>query len=193
MLMVLKRNLTDAQRVMLKDYLLERLANDELPRGTLQAAAVEFSVTRQTCSRLWKAWGVARATALNGKWDVKSGPKGSGCGHKYNRDDVAQAVRDLPLRQRTTVRLLEGALAISKSTVNQAPPSRTSLFRKLRITNFYMIYELYMYILYIDIYWRHIFLGLSNLLSRSTNCTRCHTYSGTPENGFVTLILGQRE
>jgi hypothetical protein len=117
--MVLRKNLTDDQRVMLKDYLLERLANGELPRGTLKAAAVEFSVTRQTCSRLWQAWGVALATALNGEWDVKSGKKGSGCGLKYNRDDVAQAVRDLPLRQRSTVRLLEGALAISKSTVHR--------------------------------------------------------------------------
>ena len=52
-LMVNRKNLTDAERVRLKDYLLEHLANDELPRGMLMAAAVEFSVTRQTCSRLW--------------------------------------------------------------------------------------------------------------------------------------------
>jgi hypothetical protein len=33
--MVLRKNLTDAQHVMLKDYLLERLANGELPKGEL--------------------------------------------------------------------------------------------------------------------------------------------------------------
>ena len=40
--------------------------------------------------------------ALNGEWDVTSGKKGSGRNLKYNRDDVAQAVREIPLRQRST-------------------------------------------------------------------------------------------
>jgi hypothetical protein len=43
--MVNRKNLTDEQQVRLKDYLLEHLANDELPRGILQAASVEFSIT----------------------------------------------------------------------------------------------------------------------------------------------------
>jgi hypothetical protein len=54
--MVNRKNLTDKQCVRLKDYLLEHLANDKLPRGILKLVAVKFSVTRQTCSRLWKGW-----------------------------------------------------------------------------------------------------------------------------------------
>jgi hypothetical protein len=33
--MVIRKNLTDGQRVRLKDYLLEHLANGKLPRGIL--------------------------------------------------------------------------------------------------------------------------------------------------------------
>jgi hypothetical protein len=46
--MVNRKNLTDEQLVRLNDYLLEHLANNELPRGILKAGSVEFSVTRQT-------------------------------------------------------------------------------------------------------------------------------------------------
>jgi hypothetical protein len=56
----------------------------------LKAVAAEFSVTHQTCSRLWKGWHASHATALNGEWVMTSGKKGSGHGLKYNQDDVAQ-------------------------------------------------------------------------------------------------------
>jgi hypothetical protein len=57
--------------------------------------------------------------ALNGEWDVTLGKKGSGHGGlKYNHDDVAEAVRAIPLRHRSTIWLLEGALAISKGTIH---------------------------------------------------------------------------
>jgi hypothetical protein len=52
---------------------------------------------------------------------VTLGKKGSGYGLKYNRDGVAVAVRDLPIRHRSAIWLLggQGALAIcSKSTMH---------------------------------------------------------------------------
>jgi hypothetical protein len=98
---------------------LEHLANGKIPRGTLKLAVVKFSVTRQTISRLWKGWCVAHTTALNGEWDVTSGKKASGRGLNYNHDEGAEAVHDLPLRQRSTIWLLEGALLISKSTIHR--------------------------------------------------------------------------
>jgi hypothetical protein len=91
-----RTNLIEGQRVRLKDFLLERLKNGKLPRGTLKLAAVKFSITHQ--SRLWKGWCVAHTTALNGEWDVASGKKAYGRGLKYNFDEVAEAVHDLPLR-----------------------------------------------------------------------------------------------
>ncbi len=55
-----------------------------------------FHYSTNLGSRLWKGWCAARAMALNGLWDVTSGKKGTGRGHKYNRDDFAQAVGKLP-------------------------------------------------------------------------------------------------
>jgi hypothetical protein len=59
--MVNRKNLTDEQCLRLKNFLLEHLANDELPRGILKAASVQFSVTHHTCSRLRKGWHAACA------------------------------------------------------------------------------------------------------------------------------------
>jgi hypothetical protein len=78
--MVNRKNLIDGQCVRLKDYLLERLTNGKLPRGTFRLAAVKFSITPQTIFRLWKGWSVAHANALNGEWDVPTGKKASGWG-----------------------------------------------------------------------------------------------------------------
>jgi hypothetical protein len=91
------------------------MLGSELAWGILQAASVKFSITRQTLSRLWKGWRAACATALNGEWGVTSKKKGTGRGLKYNCDDIAQAVCELPLRSRSTVQLLEGALHISST------------------------------------------------------------------------------
>jgi hypothetical protein len=117
--MVNRKKLTNKQPVRLKDYLLEHLTNSMMPHGTFGDAAAEFSVTRQTVFRLWKGWRASHATALNGEWDVTSGKKGTDHCLKYYCDDVAQAVCECPLRSRSTVtvRLLEGALTISRGTI----------------------------------------------------------------------------
>jgi hypothetical protein len=65
--MVNRKNLTDEQRIRLKNYLLEHLANDVMPHGISREAALEFSVMQQTVFRLWKGWRASHATALNGE------------------------------------------------------------------------------------------------------------------------------
>jgi hypothetical protein len=116
--MVNRNNLIDSHCVRLKAYLLEHLANGKLPRGTFRLAAVKFSVTRQTIFRLWKGWSVAHTNNLNGEWDVTTGKKASCRGLKYNCEQIAEGVCELPLRHRSTIRLLEGTLFISKSTIH---------------------------------------------------------------------------
>jgi hypothetical protein len=100
---MVNRKIADKQRIRLKDYLLEHLANDELPRGILKAVAG------------YEKGGMRH----NVPQDVTSGKKGSGFGLKYNHDDIAQAVPEIPLRHRSTVWLLEGALAISRGTIHR--------------------------------------------------------------------------
>jgi hypothetical protein len=57
-------------------------------------------------------------TALNGEWDVTTGEKDSGQGLKHNCEQIAEAARELPLRHRSAIQLLEGVLSISKSTIH---------------------------------------------------------------------------
>jgi hypothetical protein len=82
--MVTRKNLTDKQRIRLKDYLSEHLVNGLLPRGIFGVAAIEFSVARPTVSRLWKLRHASHATAFNGEWDVTSGKKSCGRWLKYS-------------------------------------------------------------------------------------------------------------
>ncbi len=97
---------------------MEHLVNGMMPHGTFRDAAVEFPVAQQTVFRLWKEWHASHATALNGEWDVTFGNKGSCCGLAYNHDKIAQAVCEIPLRQRSTVWLLQGALTILQGTIH---------------------------------------------------------------------------
>jgi hypothetical protein len=52
--MIQRKNLVQKQREGLFCFLLERIENNELCRGAIQAGAIEFSVMRGTLSRLWK-------------------------------------------------------------------------------------------------------------------------------------------
>ncbi len=117
--MVNRTNLTVVQRHRLKDFLLERLDNGVLRRGSIRDASVFMSVSPGTVSRLWRRWTVAHTNALNGEWDVTTGKKSNGRPIKYPRDGFVQAVRQLPFRNRGTVRLIEGSVGVSSSTIHR--------------------------------------------------------------------------
>jgi hypothetical protein len=65
--MVKRTNLTVNDCQSLKDFLLERVNNGQLRRGSIAKGAM--------VSRLWPQWNVAHANALNGEWNVASGKK----------------------------------------------------------------------------------------------------------------------
>jgi hypothetical protein len=90
-LMVNRKNLSDGQRVRLKDYLLEHFANGKLP-SLLNLFQVMERVECGTCNGL--------------KWRMGCdiGKKASGDGLEYNCDDVAKTQ--------------EHHLALGGSTVN---------------------------------------------------------------------------
>ena len=117
--MVNRTNLTAADRQKLKDFLLERLENGALRRGSITEGAVLVSVSPGTVSRLWRRWSLAHLNALNGEWDVTSGKKANSRPVKYLRDGFIDAVRELPLRSRSTVRLIQGAVGVSKTTIHR--------------------------------------------------------------------------
>jgi hypothetical protein len=117
--MVTRTNLADVDRRRLKDFLLERLEDGVLTRGAIRDGAVLVGVTHCTVSRLWRKWKVAHENALNGVWDVTTGKKANGRPVKYPREGFVQAVRELPYRSRGTVRLIEGAIGVSATTIHR--------------------------------------------------------------------------
>jgi ribosomal protein S26 len=117
--MVKRRNLNVNDRQLLKDFLLERVENGQLRRGSIPDGAVLVSVSIGMVSRLWRQWNVGHANALNGEWNVTSGKKANGRPVKYPRDKFVLAVREVPLCNRSTVRRLQGTLGVSKTTIHR--------------------------------------------------------------------------
>ena len=117
--MVKRTNLTVEDRQFLKDFLLERVEGGQLRRNSIRDGAVLVSVSMSTVSRLWQRMKDTHAIALNGQWDVTSGKTNNGRPVKYPRDEFVRAVRDVPLRNRSTVRLLQGAVGVSKTTIHR--------------------------------------------------------------------------
>ncbi len=67
------KNLSQADRVNLLHYLLERVVGDTLARGALTEAHLFFGYSKATVSILWKKWLLRRAESINGTWDVMLG------------------------------------------------------------------------------------------------------------------------
>jgi hypothetical protein len=117
--MVTRTNLAELERHRLKDFLLERLENGVLRRGSIRDGAVLVGVTHRTVSRLWQKWKVAHENTLNRVCDVTTGKKANGRPIKYLREGFVLAVRELPYRSRSTVRLIQGAVGVSSSTIHR--------------------------------------------------------------------------
>jgi len=120
--MVQRKNLDQKQRESLLCFLLERIVNNQLGRGAIQAGAIQFSVTRGTVSRLWRKWNAARANPLNNQLDVRtlvsSGKYGNQYALKYNPEDLRESVTEIEVKRRRSIRPLALLLGISKTHLN---------------------------------------------------------------------------
>jgi hypothetical protein len=112
--MVIRKNLTYEQRLGLLHFLLQPYDNDTLEWGALAHGAALMSVTRGTVSRLWKGWCLKHTASLNGEWDVTSGKKTNHGTVKYVPDEFVNALAELPLRSKTTIRGLARQLGVSR-------------------------------------------------------------------------------
>ena len=90
----------------------------KFPKGVVTAVASEFRVSHDTIRRVWK-----RAVENFNDPDVKqfcaSPQKINNCGrpHKWNRDELREAVKAVPSNHQKTIRSLACALGIPKSTL----------------------------------------------------------------------------
>ncbi len=113
------KNLSQADRVNLLHYLLERVVGDTLARGALTEAHLFFGYSKSTVSTLGKKWNARRAESIDGTWDVTSGKTSNGRPIKYSWDELQQSVLDMRCRRRRTVRSLASGLEISKSQLHR--------------------------------------------------------------------------
>jgi hypothetical protein len=116
------RNLTGDERRQLISRLLTVGQSDaqgiKFPRGTITAVAAEFHVSTDTLRRVW-----ARAQANYADPTVRQyqgSPKRKGrCGRKkkWDPEAIREAILDIPLYRRRSIRDLAAALGIPKSTL----------------------------------------------------------------------------
>jgi hypothetical protein len=93
--------------------------NGTLERAASLARGADFlSVVCGTISRLWKGWVWKQVNSLNGEWDVASGKKNNGRPIKYVPDEFVNALEDLPLRSKTTIRSLARLLGVSQGQLH---------------------------------------------------------------------------
>lgn len=110
-----KKVLSNAERRMLYEALLERSVNGKLKKGVKRMVASQFGVSMRTVRRIWKK------ADNKGIYADVSHNMSKNCGRKRIEIDFAR-VPEIPLHKRTTIRSFACTLNTSKST----------LFRRLK-------------------------------------------------------------
>src|SRR5271170_8028946 len=109
-----KKNLTDAERRAVFEYLLRDSNGWKLKKGSISSASDLFSVSTNTISKIWHQ---GKNSCQDGSpADVSARKKGRVGRKKINMD--LNAVQEVPLRLRTTIRTLANSLKIPKSTLH---------------------------------------------------------------------------
>ena len=117
-----KKNLTSKQRRDIVSTLLLSVKPDDpelkLARGIITATAQRFNVDRSTIRLVWQR-ALANYQNPNIRSFISSPLKkgNSGAKLKWDRDEIREAVKTIPLHQKRSLRSLAGRLGIPKSTV----------------------------------------------------------------------------
>ncbi|POM74333.1 Hypothetical protein PHPALM_8725 [Phytophthora palmivora] len=91
-------------------YLSQRSVGGHLPRGSIASAAAGFGLHRHTISKVWQHR--HNSAALMGSRQQRPPPP-----RRLTDDEVVERVRDVPLCQRQSLRLLAAATCIPKTTL----------------------------------------------------------------------------
>jgi hypothetical protein len=117
-----KRDLTSSERRNIVSTLLLSVKPGDpdmkLLRGVIQSCADAYRVNRFTIRKVWQR-ALANYHNPNIQAFISSPQRKGACGRprKWNRDDVREAVTNLALHQKRTIRSIATALEIPKSTV----------------------------------------------------------------------------
>ena len=111
--------LTEKQKRAVLGACLSHRVDGVLPRGSYAKIARNLLVSRRAVGRLWKSAHSTRANSVVATPEVKSNKGHHEPNVIYNREDVMQQIKEIPLWKRTTVRNAAKELAIPKSTVQR--------------------------------------------------------------------------
>ena len=81
-------------------------------------AAQKFSLHKSTPARLWKQWQAARQSHPDGHFDVQSKKVHNSRPLKYDRQELREAIKKIPLPKRKTMASLSTALGVSAGTIH---------------------------------------------------------------------------
>ena len=108
------KRLTNQERQMIFEALLQESNGGKLKRGTIRNIASLFKTSVRTVQRIWK---LAAITSTDGRVDV-SRRFSKRCGRKRVDIDFT-LIMAIPLRRRTNIRSLSSEMKVSKSTLHR--------------------------------------------------------------------------
>ena len=110
-----RKNMSSDERRAALDELLARSNNGTIRRGDFGVAGDQFGTTRHTMARLWKHYQQEKAAGKSSP-AVNNRRKGNSGGKSKDLTPFKEALRDIPLKLRTTQRLIAAALGMSRTT-----------------------------------------------------------------------------
>ena len=113
------KQLTKQQRISAFSRLQGAFKDGKLPHGEITKVAKIFGVTPSAISHLWRAGGGNTVDTLIRSPEFLKKTKRSGPVSKYDLNELREAIRKVPLRQRTCIRDLAAVLGIPKSTLHE--------------------------------------------------------------------------
>lgn len=106
-------DITPTKRAAIVVFLFARSVGGRPLRGSMNAAAAEFGVSRFTVAAVWKARSDASALVAPRR------PRSRGTGRLMSDQEVADRVQAVPHSERQTIRALESATGIPRSTLQR--------------------------------------------------------------------------
>lgn len=110
-----RNNLTLKQRHRLIEHLLEGSTKGKLAQGDLKKAAAEFSCSYEQVTGVWKRYQRQKEDGV--EISVRNGRFGRSGRRGTDLEKVREALKDIPMKNRTTLRSLAYELGLPKTTL----------------------------------------------------------------------------
>ena len=125
-----ERELTNNERVALMGMMLGMSQNGKLPKGAFTRLSEKFRCGARTVSRLWDSSPQSRETGMVVMKEVLSKKSERGRKTGWDRQALKEAVKEVPVMNRQTLRDLEAEVDVPKTTLHRIMQDEGVLKRK---------------------------------------------------------------